>query len=100
MGWQVRVPRNVSAGLGGCGLSRANILRVLSVIHHDLPREADFYRTARLQEDDRLFGYPIQIFDGGRWHRLDLSVDDTTAQGFLLIAALTHEVEPDNPPAQ
>ncbi len=96
MAWRALIPKSISTALGNCGLARQNIVRVLAIVHNDLPREADIYRGERLQGDGRLFSYRIAIFDGGRWHRIDLSVDDTTAPDILLIADLAHHIEPDD----
>jgi hypothetical protein len=54
-----------------------------------LPREANSYRSQCAQQGQQILLDPMSVLDWGRWHRIDLAVNDTSAQGLLLEEALS-----------
>jgi hypothetical protein len=82
-----------SRALGACGLSRESLVRVLTALHADLPNRAAARRPARDPVDPDCFLFPLSLHDAGVRHRLIFRVNDTQAQGFLFVEALTHETE-------
>jgi hypothetical protein len=95
--YRVSLRPEVSVLLGQAGLSRGGLVRVLTALHRELAARADEFRGDRHPEDETLFRYPVLVVDherGGRWHHFDLIVDDTTAQGILLVVGLVHHSGP------
>ncbi len=92
MQWKVIVPKLISRAVGELGISRWLTVRLLTSIHQDLPLDAPRFRHFRVPKDQRLFNYRVILPDGEIRHLFAMAVDDTTADGYLMIVDLRHAI--------
>ncbi len=94
MQYRVRITPQTSIDLGAIGLSRRGIVRVLACLHGELPVRADEFRGDRCVDDQDNFYYRVALIDSGRSFTLAFAVNDTIAQGNLLVLGVEHESRP------
>jgi hypothetical protein len=85
------VPPEITALIGACRLTRQGVVRLLSMLHGELPQQYGRFRNLRHPEDERLFFYFVALFEEGVRHTFTFTVDDSTSAEHLLIADLEHE---------
>ncbi len=87
----LKVPPEVSKALGGfLRGDRELVVKVLPMLREQLENNYEKHRGRRDPEDPSLFDYYIRVLDvDNKWHTLRFSVDDSTAAGYLLIAAVS-----------
>jgi hypothetical protein len=70
--------------------SKEDLLRVLERLRDELGNNAAAYRRIRDMDDPEfLFDYVHALHTGGRWLTLRFSVNDTTAEGYLFVEAVS-----------
>jgi hypothetical protein len=55
MEWRTIISPQLSAALGGCGLSRDALILALSALHHTLPEQAERWRRTRAPDEPDSF---------------------------------------------
>jgi hypothetical protein len=90
----VILDRPVSAALGACGLSREGLIRVLLLLHQDLPADHARHRSNRDATRSDCFRYRRQLLDGATWHLFDFLVEDSTSPDHLFVNSFGHQSRP------
>ncbi len=98
MNYKAIVPAPISEAIGRFGLNRDLLVRLVTAIHADVPRDYDGSRRFRIRDFDRAYRYRIVLFDEHLRHVFRLAVDDTTAEGQLIVLGIRHETRPHHPP--
>ena len=88
------VDPRVSRALRACGLSREGLLRVLTMVHHDLADDYPRHQHRRDPVQPDWFRYRRQTLDGGTLHAFDFAVDDSTSSNHLFVNSLDHQARP------
>ena len=91
------IPPEISPMIGGCGLTRNGLVRILADLHGQLPQQYDRFRRLRDSEDDRLFLFFAAVADGGLMHTFTFHIDDATSAEHLFVQALEHQSRPRRP---
>jgi hypothetical protein len=68
------------------------MIQLVSRMHHDIPRDYPRFRNFRLENTEDKYRYRMRIVDGLIRHLFTFAIDDTTAQGFLIVADISHDV--------
>lgn len=95
MDYKVKVPKPISEKIGSFGLHRNLMVRLVTAIHTDIPRDYEHSRQFRVQGKEDLYRYRKLLVDEKLKHLFRFVVDDTTAQGFLIIRSIRHDTRPN-----
>jgi hypothetical protein len=83
----VKVYPEISRRIRSFGLRREVLIQLITSIHEDIPREYPKFQPFRTGADGR---YRKLIEDGEILHLFKFWIDDSTAQGFLIVADVWH----------
>ena len=61
-------------------------------MHSDIPRDYPRFRNFRVNGAEDKYRYPMQIVENENKHLFVFAIDDSTAQGHLIIADIWHGV--------
>ena len=87
----------VSAALGRALSDRDSLILALNRLYDQLENNYDRFRPRRDPEDEALFEYVLQLFDGREWHTLRFSVDDCQATDLLFVVGVSYRRGKLNP---
>jgi hypothetical protein len=88
--WKSIIPDPISREIGSFQLPRQTVVQLLAAIHEAIPREYERFRKYRVENNDRLYRFKLLIPAGETIHLFMFSIDDTTANGHLILADITH----------
>jgi hypothetical protein len=91
MSYKVVVPKPISQKIGDFQLSRELTNRLLAAIHEDVPHDYEQSRRQRIPDFEWTYKYRIVLTDEGLTHVFRFAVDDSTAQGHLILVSIHHE---------
>jgi hypothetical protein len=94
MEWKVIVEKAVSQTIGGFGLQRDVLLRLLVGIHTEIARRYQQLRTTRDEEDRDCFRVFIRFAAHDYWHLFYLRVNDTRAANHLFVETINYTTRP------
>jgi hypothetical protein len=73
------------------------VVRILAAIHEKVPRDYPQCRQFRIGKDERCYRYRIVLKDDQVSHLFRMAVDDTTAEGHLIVVDIRHKTRPCPP---
>lgn len=94
MTYKVRLPRPISGVIGGCGLSRPAIIRLLNRLRERLELHADNFAHNRAHENPDCFVYSNVIVDKPTWYNCHFLVNDRREAGVLVIEGFSYVTRP------
>ena len=94
MNHKVMVPTLISQAIGAFEISREMRNRLLTAIHADVPRNYEQCRLSRSVKDNRYYRDRVILDNARLRHLFILTVDDSTAQGVLIIVDVFHTTRP------
>jgi hypothetical protein len=93
MFWKVDVPSKISEVIRSFRLTRHIMVELCHRIHNELPLAYPAFRTkCRAKHDERQCVWRIIIPDGEAIHFSPVAMDDSTAQGHLILTFIGHYV--------
>ena len=92
MDCKTKVPKSIRDEIGRFQLPREVLIQLITRMHHDVPRDYQLFRKYRVQTDERSYRYRFVISEKDTRHLFTFAIDDTTAAGFFIFTAITHNV--------
>ena len=83
--WKTVVSKEISEGIRQFGLPRNVMVDFCNKIHHDIPELYSRLRGHRVSGDERFYWHNIKVPDGADLHLFAVNIDDTTANGMLIL---------------
>jgi len=93
MNYKVVAPKPVSIRIGSFGLDRGLIVRLVTAIHAEVPRDYERSRRFRTPGNEETYRHRIVLLDESTRHVFRLAVDDSTTQGFLIVVGIRHDAK-------
>ncbi len=94
--WTTKVPKTISAAIRSFGLPREVVIQLVMRIHSDIPRDYPRFRNFRTEGAERTYRYRMVIKHQNVRHLFTFAVDDCTAQNFLIVEDITHNMRHDS----
>jgi hypothetical protein len=95
--YKAAVPAAISRAIQAFGIGREMVVRILAAIHEKVPRDYPQCRQFRIGKDERYYRYRIVLKDDQVSHLFRMAVDDTTAEGHLIVVDIRHKTRPCPP---
>ena len=97
MNYKAAVPAAISRAIQAFGIGREMVVRILAAIHENVPRDYPQCRQFRIGKDEIYYRCRIVLKDDHLRHLFRMGVDDTTAEGHLIVVAIRHKTRPCPP---